>query len=81
MVDTSEADIAVVGAGIVGVACALQLARQGRQVVLFDRQPPGHGASYGNAGHLATEQVFPIADLSILKRLPRMLLDLSLIHI
>ncbi|MFJ4111493.1 NAD(P)/FAD-dependent oxidoreductase [Pseudomonas sp. NPDC089758] len=75
MVDTSEADIAVVGAGIVGVACALQLARQGRQVVLFDRQPPGHGASYGNAGHLATEQVFPIADLSILKRLPRMLLD------
>ncbi|MFJ4154100.1 NAD(P)/FAD-dependent oxidoreductase [Pseudomonas sp. NPDC089752] len=70
-----ETDIAVVGAGIVGVACALQLARQGRRVLLIDRQPPGHGASYGNAGHLATEQVFPIADLSILKRLPRMLLD------
>jgi D-amino-acid dehydrogenase len=33
------------------------------------------GASYGNAGHLATEQVFPIADLSILKRLPAMLMD------
>lgn len=70
-----ETDIAVVGAGIVGVACALQLARQGRRVLLIDRQSPGHGASYGNAGHLATEQVFPIADLSILKRLPRMLLD------
>jgi len=76
MLDASpETDIAVVGAGIVGVACALQLARQGRRVLLIDRQPPGHGASYGNAGHLATEQVFPIADLSILKRLPRMLLD------
>lgn len=71
----SQTDIAVVGAGIVGVACALQLARQGRRVLLIDRQSPGHGASYGNAGHLATEQVFPIADLSILKRLPRMLLD------
>ena len=75
MVDAPETDIAVVGAGIVGVACALQLARQGRRVLLIDRQEPGMGASYGNAGHLATEQVFPIADLSILKRLPRMLLD------
>lgn len=75
MVENRETDIVVVGAGIVGVACALQLARQGRQVTLVDRQPPGQGASYGNAGHLATEQVFPIADLSILKRLPRMLLD------
>ncbi|QXI46662.1 FAD-binding oxidoreductase [Pseudomonas anuradhapurensis] len=75
MLDNRESDIAVVGAGIVGVACALQLARQGRRVMLIDRQAPGHGASYGNAGHLATEQVFPIADLSILKRLPRMLLD------
>jgi D-hydroxyproline dehydrogenase len=70
-----DTDIAVVGAGIVGVACALQLARQGRRVLLIDRQAPGHGASWGNAGHLATEQVFPIADLSILKRLPAMLLD------
>lgn len=70
-----DTDVAVVGAGIVGVACALQLARQGRRVLLIDRNEPGQGASYGNAGHLATEQVFPIADLSILKRLPRMLLD------
>ena len=68
-------DLLVVGAGIVGVACALQLARQGRQVTLIDRQAPGQGASFGNAGHLATEQVFPIADLSILARLPGMLRD------
>ena len=73
--NAAETDIAVVGAGIVGVACALQLARQGRRVLLIDREQPGHGASFGNAGHLATEQVFPIADLSILKRLPSMLMD------
>lgn len=71
----SDPDIVVVGAGIIGVACALQLARQGKRVVVMDPQAPGMGASYGNAGHLATEQVFPIADLSILKRLPAMLLD------
>ncbi|OYU09264.1 MAG: FAD-dependent oxidoreductase [Pseudomonas sp. PGPPP1] len=71
----SDPNIVVVGAGIVGIACALQLARQGKQVVVMDAQEPGMGASYGNAGHLATEQVFPIADTSILKRLPAMLLD------
>ncbi|WP_460948870.1 NAD(P)/FAD-dependent oxidoreductase [Pseudomonas marginalis] len=71
----SDPDIVVVGAGIIGVACALQLARLGRHVVVVDPQAPGRGASYGNAGHLATEQVFPIADVSILKRLPGMLLD------
>ena len=73
--DSNTADIAVVGAGVIGVASALQLARQGQRVVVIDPQQPGHGASYGNAGHLATEQVFPIADLSILKRLPAMLMD------
>lgn len=75
MHDPDPADIAVIGAGIIGVACALQLARQGRKVLVIDQQAPGMGASYGNAGHLATEQVFPIADLSILKRLPAMLMD------
>ncbi|MCF4996589.1 FAD-dependent oxidoreductase [Pseudomonas syringae] len=68
-------DIVVVGAGIIGVACALRLAQHGLRVVVVDQQAPGHGASFGNAGHLATEQVFPIADLTILKRLPAMLMD------
>lgn len=75
MTNNPSHDIAVVGAGIIGVACALRLARQGLRVVVIDQQDPGHGASFGNAGHLATEQVFPIADVSILKRLPAMLMD------
>lgn len=70
-----ENDVAVVGAGVIGVACAYTLARSGLRVLLLDRQEPGQGASFGNAGHLATEQVFPIADLSILRRLPAMLSD------
>lgn len=70
-----DADIAVIGAGIVGLACALSLSRQGWRVRVLDQQEPGMGASYGNAGHMATEQVFPIADASILMRLPKMLLD------
>lgn len=68
-------DITVIGAGIIGLACALSLSRQGLRVLVLDKQEPGMGASYGNAGHMATEQVFPIADASILMRLPKMLLD------
>jgi D-amino-acid dehydrogenase len=75
MANNVSHDIAVVGAGIIGVACALRLARQGLRVVVIDQQLPGQGASFGNAGHLATEQVFPIADATILKRLPAMLMD------
>jgi len=70
-----QADVTVVGAGIVGIASALALSRQGLRVQVVDKQPPGMGASFGNAGHMATEQVFPIADASILKRLPTMLMD------
>jgi D-amino-acid dehydrogenase len=71
----SEPDVAVVGAGVIGTACALALSRRGLKVLVLDSEIPGMGASYGNAGHMATEQVFPIADVSILKSLPKMLLD------
>ncbi|WP_110707191.1 FAD-dependent oxidoreductase [Salinicola sp. CR57] len=71
----TDADTIVVGAGLVGVTSALALARRGHRVRVLDRQAPGRGASYGNAGHLATEQVFPIADASILRSLPGMLMD------
>jgi D-amino-acid dehydrogenase len=41
-------DIAVVGAGIVGLAAAYYLTKQGAQVTLFDRDPEGDKASLGN---------------------------------
>lgn len=67
--------IAVIGAGIVGVNCALALQRLGYDVTLIDKQAIGEGCSKGNAGHFATEQVFPLAEPSLLKQLPKMLLD------
>jgi D-amino-acid dehydrogenase len=68
-------DIAVVGAGIVGVCCALQLLRDGHRVTLIDRQGPGEGASYGNGAVLPTESVVPVATPGILWRAPGMLVD------
>ncbi|MDR8523501.1 NAD(P)/FAD-dependent oxidoreductase [Shewanella fidelis] len=67
--------ITVVGAGIVGLSAAIELMRAGFQVTVIDKQGVGEGASKGNAGHFATEQVFPLADPAMLPKLPGMLLD------
>ena len=56
-----DAQTEVLGAGLVGAACALRLAQAGRDVLLLDAQVPGRAASFGSAGHVATEQVFPLA--------------------
>lgn len=72
---THSLQIAVVGAGVIGLCNALQLARQGHSVTLYDPAGIGEQCSRGNAGHFATEQVFPLADKALLPRLPIMLLD------
>ncbi len=66
---------AIVGAGIVGICCALELQELGCRVTFFDHQGFANGCSHGNAGHFATEQVFQLADPAILPQIPKMLLD------
>lgn len=68
-------DIAIIGAGVIGCACAYRLQQAGLKVLLLDKEAPGQGASYGNAGHIATEQIMPLANPAILTQIPSMLLD------
>lgn len=64
---------AVIGAGIVGLSSALALQRAGRSVLLIDPARETPPASWGNAGHVAIEQVVPIASLATLRSAPRRL--------
>lgn len=54
-------DVLVLGAGMVGVCTALQLARRGHAVCLVDRRGPGQETSHGNAGIIQREAVEPYA--------------------
>jgi D-amino-acid dehydrogenase len=63
----------VVGGGIVGLACALGLQRRGIATQIIDPALHPLGASWGNAGHIATEQVEPLAAPGAFASLPRRL--------
>lgn len=67
--------VAVIGAGIVGVATAIWLQREGHDVLLVDRKGPAEGASHGNGGVLAAAAIVPVTVPGLLARAPRMLLD------
>lgn len=56
----ARCDVAVVGGGVVGVACALELARRGAAVTVLERDRVGHACSYGNAGWLTPALAFPL---------------------
>ena len=54
-----NADVIVLGAGMVGTATALHLLKRGRSVALIDRRGPGEETSYGNTGIIQREGVVP----------------------
>lgn len=65
--------VCVLGAGIVGLATAWQLNRDGFEVSVVDRAEPGAGASGGNGAQLSYSYVQPLADPSIWTQLPKLL--------
>ncbi len=67
--------IAVIGAGIIGVCIAYTLRQCGANVVLIDRDEPGLGCSFGNAGAISISSVAPLAMPGVISSLPRMLVD------
>src|SRR5688572_19720589 len=68
-----SADALVIGGGLVGLSCALNLQLQGIPTTLVDPATTRRGASWGNAGHLATEQAEPLASRKTVRSFPRRL--------
>lgn len=68
-------NITVIGAGIVGIATASYLRRDGHAVTVVDQLPPGEYCSFGNAGILSPGSCVPIAMPGVLFQVPGYLLD------
>ncbi len=67
--------VCVLGAGIVGLATAWQLQRDGFAVTVVDRAQAGAGASAANGAQLSYSYVQPLADPAIWRQLPKLLLS------
>lgn len=67
----------VIGGGLVGAASALRLQAAGFAVTLIDPGDPRRAASFGNIGHIAAEQVSPLASRESLRTFPGRLFGLG----
>ncbi len=70
-------NIVVLGGGIVGVCCALQLQRAGYTVRIVERNPPGEGAAQASCGYIAASEVIPLSKPGLLRKAPGWLFDPS----
>lgn len=57
----------VIGAGIIGIACAHYLSRAGYRVTVIDRGRVGGGCSHGNCGHICASHVLPMTEPAALR--------------
>ncbi|MES2056035.1 MAG: FAD-binding oxidoreductase [Pseudomonadota bacterium] len=60
----------VIGGGIIGLCAGIELARSGHAVTVIEEHAGRTGASWGNAGHIATEQVAPLASIASIRSAP-----------
>lgn len=67
--------VIVIGAGIVGAACAVRLVEDGHSVTIVDRGGSGEATSHGNAGVFATGSVIPLSLPGTWRNLPKWLRD------
>lgn len=56
-----EADVLILGGGVIGLACAYHLLVQGRSVTILDQGEVGGGSSHGNCGTLTPSHAMPLA--------------------
>jgi D-amino-acid dehydrogenase len=65
--------VVVLGAGMVGISCALSLRQRGLNVTVMDPSGPGAATSHGNAGVLARSSLMPFNHPRLWSQLPGLL--------
>jgi D-amino-acid dehydrogenase len=70
---SADGTVAVIGGGIVGRCCALMLQKQGIATCILEREEALTASSWNNAGHIAVEQVTPLASLAAMATAPKRL--------
>ena len=60
--------VAVVGGGVVGMACAYELSRGGADVVVLEKGSVGRGASFGNTGWVCPSFTYPLPGPGVLSQ-------------
>lgn len=70
-----KTDVLIVGAGVIGLACAYELSKAGAKVVVIDKFEPGYGCSYGNAGWITPCFAMPLPMPGMLLKSFKWLLD------
>lgn len=65
--------VVVLGAGMVGISCALSLRQRGLNVTVIDPLGPGAATSHGNAGVLARSSLIPFNHPRLWSQLPGLL--------
>jgi D-amino-acid dehydrogenase len=73
----TQIDVAVLGAGIVGVSAGIAAQQRGFSVTLIDRREVGSETSYGNAGILSSGSILPLNKPSLWRALPTYLSNSS----
>ena len=66
-------NVAVVGAGIVGICTSFFLQKSGHKVTLLDHNEPGSQTSYGHACTFADYASIPVNSPSLFRQIPSML--------
>jgi D-amino-acid dehydrogenase len=74
-VKADQHNAVVVGGGIIGTCCAIELQSAGYATVVLEPQAIGAGTAAGSAGYLADSDIFPLASPDTLRGLPKMLFD------
>lgn len=72
---STQNDVIIIGAGIIGLSIAYYLQQEGRKVTLIDRKGVAQEASFGNAAGFAVTDLLPLASPGMLLKAPKWLVD------